>query len=169
VAAAVRQAQDHYEILGVKRSASVEEIRTAYRRAAKKAHPDQGGSNEAFRRLQAAAEFLLAEAQTKSLSGQDATFRAGDRTSVDGDWRELSEALRVRWGLGLGPVTVFAPQKIGLSPFASGTTLNAPAYQWLTRTLGPRGEAWDFHVGDSQTRMFFRRADDARLFKLRYF
>jgi hypothetical protein len=165
----MRGPEDHYEILGVKRSASVEEIRTAYRRAAKKAHPDQGGSNEAFRRLQAAAEFLLAEAQTKSLSGQDTTFRAGDRTSVDGDWRELNETLRARWNLGLGPVTVFAPQKIGLSPFASGTTLNAPAYQWLTRTLGPRGEAWDFHVGGSQTRMFFRRADDARLFKLRYF
>jgi curved DNA-binding protein CbpA len=165
----MRGPEDHYEILGVKRSASIEEIRTAYRRAAKKAHPDQGGSNEAFRRLQMAAEFLLAEAQTKSLLGQDGAFRAGDRTSVDGDWRELNEALRTRWNLGFGPTTVFAPQKIGLSPFASGTTLNAPAYQWLTRTLGPRGEAWDFHVAGEQTRMLFRRADDARLFKLRFF
>jgi hypothetical protein len=163
----MRTPEDHYEILGVKRSASAEEIRAAYRRAAKRAHPDQGGSSDAFRRIQMAAEILLAEAQTKSVTGQDAAFRAGDRTSVDGAWMDVSDGLRTRWGLG--PVTVFAPQKIGLSPFAAGTTLNLPTYQWLTRTVGPRGEAWDFHVADMQTRIFFRRADDARLFKLRFF
>jgi hypothetical protein len=116
-----------------------------------------------------AAEFLLAEVEKRSLTGQDTTFRQGDRTSVDGDWREVSQALSGKWALGLGPVMVFAPQKIGLSPFAAGTTLNLPAYRWLTRTVGPRGEAWDFHVEGSQTRIFFRRADDARLFKLRFF
>ncbi|HEY1447024.1 MAG TPA: J domain-containing protein [Caulobacteraceae bacterium] len=161
--------EDHFEILGLKRSASAEEIRAAYRRAAKTTHPDRGGSNEAFRRVQMAAEFLLAEVEKRSLTGQDTTFRQGDRTSVDGDWREVSQALSGKWALGLGPVMVFAPQKIGLSPFAAGTTLNLPAYRWLTRTVGPRGEAWDFHVEGSQTRIFFRRADDARLFKLRFF
>ena len=161
--------EDHYEILGVTRSASAEEIRAAYRRAAKKAHPDQGGSDEAFRRIQAAAEILLADAEKRSVTGQDTSFRTGDRTSIDGDWRDVSYGLSAKWGLSLAPVTVFAPQKIGLSPFAAGATLNAPAYQWLTRTVGPRGEAWDFHAADGQTRIFFRRGDDARLFKLRFF
>ena len=163
----MRGPDDHHEILGVKRSAGPEEIRAAYRRAAKKAHPDQGGSNEAFRRVQLAAETLLEAAQRRSLSGQDSSFRAGDRTSLDVDWMDVRDDLTARWGRG--PVMVFAPQKIGLSPFAAGTTLNIPAFQWLTRTLGPRGEAWDFHVAGSQTRIFFRRADDARLFKLRFF
>jgi hypothetical protein len=165
----MRGPEDHHEVLGVKRSAGAEEIRAAYRRAAKTTHPDSGGSNEAFRRIQMAAEILLAEAEKRSLTGQDTAFRAGDRTSVDGDWRDVSQALGAKWGLALGPVTVFAPYKIGLSPFAAGTTLNLPAYQWLTRTVGPRGETWDFHVADGQTRIFFRRADNARLFKLRFF
>jgi hypothetical protein len=163
----MRGPDDHHEILGVQRSAGPEEIRAAYRRAAKKAHPDQGGSNEAFRRVQLAAETLLEAAQTRSLSGQDSSFRAGDRTSLDADWMDVRDDLTARWGRG--PVMVFAPQKIGLSPFAAWTTLNIPAFQWLTRTLGPRGEAWDFHIADSQTRIFFRRGDDARLFKLRFF
>jgi curved DNA-binding protein CbpA len=163
----VRGPDDHHEVLGLKRSASTEEIRAAYRRAAKTAHPDQGGSSEAFRRVQRAAEILLEAAQKRGVSGQDQAFRAGDRTSIDGGWMDLRDDLTSRWSRG--PVMVFAPLKIGLSPFAAGTTLNIPAFQWLTRTLGPRGEAWDFHIADEQTRMFFRRADDARLFKLRFF
>lgn len=163
----MRGPDDHYEVLGVKRSASIEEIRAAYRRAAKTAHPDQGGSSEAFQRVQRAAEVLLEAAQKRGAAVQDSTFGAGDRTSVDSDWMDVRDELTSRWGRG--PVMVFAPQKIGLSPFAAGTTLNIPAFQWLTRTLGPRGEAWDFHIADLQTRMFFRRADDARLFKLRFF
>lgn len=160
---------DHFEILGVTRNASAEEIRAAYRRAAKQAHPDRGGSNEAFLRVQKAAEVLLAELQRRGLSKLDPSYSAGDRTSADGSWMDVAEALRSRWGLAFAPVTLFAPLKIGLSPFATATSLNAPAYQWLTRTVGPRGETWDFHVAESQTRMFFRHADDARLFKLRFF
>jgi len=163
----VRGPDDYYEVLGVKRSATVEEIRAAYRRAAKTAHPDQGGSNEAFQRVQRAAEVLLEAAQARGVASQDTAFRAGDRTSVDADWMDVQNELTLRWGRN--PTMVFAPQKIGLSPFAAGTTLNLPAFQWLTRTMGPRGEAWDFHITDIQTRMFFRRADDARLFKLRFF
>jgi hypothetical protein len=63
---------------------------------------------------------------------------------------------------------VIAPQKIGLSPFVTGVSLNPPAYQWLIRKVGPRGQDWDFQTADSVTRLFFRRADDARQFQLRF-
>jgi hypothetical protein len=76
--------------------------------------------------------------------------------------------LKAKWGLLLDPVIVFAPARIGLSPFSSETTLNTPAFNWLTSMVGPRGEAWDFHIADSQTRVFFRRLDDARLFRRRF-
>lgn len=165
----MRADEDYHVILGVTRSASAEEIRAAYRRAAKQAHPDRGGSSEAFRLVRKAADVLLAELQTSGLSNRDPSYRAGDRTSVDGDWMAVSDELTGKWGLAFEPVTVFAPQKIGLSPFATGMGLNAPAYRWLIRTVGARGEAWDFHVAGSVTRIFFRRADDARLFKLRFF
>jgi curved DNA-binding protein CbpA len=161
--------KDYYEILGVTRAAGATEIRAAYRRAAKRAHPDQGGSNEAFVLVQQAAEFLLAELGKRQSGAPETTCRAGDRTSVEGDWTGVADTLRTRWGLAFDPIIVFPPQRIGLSPFATATTLNAPAYQWLLRMVGSRGEAWDFHVGGGVTRIFFRRADDARLFKLRFF
>lgn len=46
---------DYYKVLGVKRAASRDEIRDAYRRLAKERHPDRpGGSQEEFARLQEA-------------------------------------------------------------------------------------------------------------------
>ncbi|HEY2177778.1 MAG TPA: DnaJ domain-containing protein [Caulobacteraceae bacterium] len=164
----MRADEDLYLILGVAKNADVNDIRAAYRRAAKTAHPDQGGSNEAFLRLQRAAELLLAELQTRGLAGAGSAHRAGDRTSAVRDWTEISDELAADWGLPLGPVTIFAPQRLGLTPFVTATSLNLPAYNWLVRTAGPRGEAWDFHIAGALTRIFFRRADDARLFKLKF-
>jgi curved DNA-binding protein CbpA len=162
----VRASDDPFALLGLTRSAGADEIRAAYRRAAKTAHPDKGGSSEAFRRIQMAADLLLSELQTRDPSEPEGAYRDGDRTSAGGDWDEVAGTLRSRWGRS--PIIVFPPAKLGLSPFVTHTTLNAPAYAWLVRTLGPRGEGWDFHVDGSQARLFFRRADDARLFKLKF-
>jgi molecular chaperone DnaJ len=58
--------QNPYEILGVKEGASKEEIKKAYREAAKKYHPDQYGNNplkdlaeEKMRELNEAYEYLM--------------------------------------------------------------------------------------------------------------
>lgn len=51
-------AEDAYTVLGVSRTATEKEILRAYRRAAKRTHPDAGGSDAAFRRVQAAFELL---------------------------------------------------------------------------------------------------------------
>lgn len=48
-----------YEILGVRRDASDDQIKSAYRRRAKTTHPDSGGAPEAFSRVQKAYELLL--------------------------------------------------------------------------------------------------------------
>jgi hypothetical protein len=47
-----------YDVLGVQRSATPEEIRTAYHRAARALHPDVGGSAPAFHRLVIAYQVL---------------------------------------------------------------------------------------------------------------
>ena len=47
-----------YDVVGVGAGASAQEIRAAYRRAARDAHPDLGGSDAAFRRVNAAYEVL---------------------------------------------------------------------------------------------------------------
>lgn len=55
--------RDPYDIVGVTRGASFDEIRAAYRRACKSKHPDMGGSHEAFIELQAAYEWILRDLQ----------------------------------------------------------------------------------------------------------
>jgi curved DNA-binding protein CbpA len=55
-------ATDHYAVLGVQRGASPDEIRTAYRRAARASHPDlhpeDATALERFKRIQVAYEVL---------------------------------------------------------------------------------------------------------------
>ena len=49
---------DLYQLLGIKRGASRDEIRKAYRRKAKTSHPDSGGSVQQFSALATAHEVL---------------------------------------------------------------------------------------------------------------
>lgn len=48
----------HYEVLGVPQNATHDEIKTAYRRAARGTHPDHGGDADEFRRVSLAYETL---------------------------------------------------------------------------------------------------------------
>ncbi|MCC3246441.1 DnaJ domain-containing protein [Methylocystis sp. WRRC1] len=53
--------RDPYDILGVARGASFDEIRAAYRRASKTRHPDLGGTHESMVELNTAYAFVLDE------------------------------------------------------------------------------------------------------------
>ena len=53
--------KDYYEILGVTRNASAQEIKSAYRKLARKYHPDVNkapGAKEKFQKIQNAYEEL---------------------------------------------------------------------------------------------------------------
>ncbi|XP_031278464.1 chaperone protein dnaJ 49 [Pistacia vera] len=57
----IKRNQDYYEILGVERTSSVEEIRKAYRKLSLKVHPDKNkapGSEEAFKKVSKAFKCL---------------------------------------------------------------------------------------------------------------
>lgn len=49
---------DYYDILGISKSATDEEIKTAYRKLAKTHHPDKGGDKNKFQEIQTAYETL---------------------------------------------------------------------------------------------------------------
>lgn len=67
-------ARDHYLVLGLSRGASPEQIKTAYRRCAKRLHPDAcpEGCSEGFREISDAYETLSDETRR---SAYDATLR----------------------------------------------------------------------------------------------
>ncbi len=57
--------QDYYEILGVGKNASADEIKKAFRRLAVEHHPDRGGSEEKFKEVNEAYEVLKDDAKRK--------------------------------------------------------------------------------------------------------
>lgn len=89
--------RDYYEILGVSRSASADEIKRSYRRLAKQHHPDRNPGNP-----EAEAKFKEAQGAYSVLS--DTTKRAEydqfGRAGV-GDWQQRQGGQRVySWGGG---------------------------------------------------------------------
>lgn len=57
--------RDYYEVLGVGKTATAEEIKKAYRKAAVEHHPDKGGDSEKFKEASEAYEVLKDPAKRK--------------------------------------------------------------------------------------------------------
>lgn len=97
---------DPYEVLGVARGASLDQVRAAYRRACKTRHPDMGGSHEAMVELNTAYAFVLGELKRQRQSERDDTAQATPREEAhrgangpdtDRDIDEELENLRRAW------------------------------------------------------------------------
>jgi len=57
--------RDYYEVLGVGKNASADELKKAYRRAAVQHHPDRGGDEAKFKEISEAYEVLKDESKRK--------------------------------------------------------------------------------------------------------
>jgi molecular chaperone DnaJ len=84
-------ARDYYDVLGVSRSADQEEIKRAYRRLARKYHPDvnkEEGAEEVFKEINRAYE-VLSEPETRGR--YDRFGEAGVGSAAGGGFQDLAD------------------------------------------------------------------------------
>jgi len=72
----VTAGKNYYDILGVKKSATADEIKKAFRRLARKHHPDAGGSEEKFKEINEAYE-VLSDTQKRAQYDQYGQYFGG--------------------------------------------------------------------------------------------
>ena len=69
--------KDYYDMLGVSKTATADEIKKAFRKQARKHHPDAGGSEEKFKELNEAYE-VLSDAEKRSQYDQFGQYFGGN-------------------------------------------------------------------------------------------
>lgn len=86
--------RDPYEILGLKKGATTEEIRSAYRKLAKTSHPDlhpgDKAAEERFKEISAAYEFLSDE-ERRARYDRGEIDASGAPRMREGFWRDFAE------------------------------------------------------------------------------
>lgn len=83
--------RDPYDVLGLTRGASLDEIKAAYRRLSKQRHPDLGGSNEAMAELNAAYAFILNEVKAGYQRQQQSETREQTERQAGEAWHDVHE------------------------------------------------------------------------------
>ena len=67
-------AKDYYNVLGVEKTASVEEIKRAFRKLAQTHHPDKGGDPERFKEINEAYQVLSDKEKRQQYDQYGQTF-----------------------------------------------------------------------------------------------
>src|SRR6516165_7226307 len=100
--------RDYYEILGVARTAKEEEIKKAYRKLARKYHPDLNPNNkqseEKFKEIQEAYEVLSDADKRKKYDQLGANWKNGAEFTPPPNWEgfDLNEMFRNAGRTGAG-------------------------------------------------------------------
>src|SRR5262245_47423451 len=123
--------RDPYEVLGVSKAASPEDIKKAYRKLAKKLHPDANKKDP-----KAANKFAELNGAYE-IAGDEEKSKASDRREIDAEGKPRFQGFE---GIGGG--------RPGAGPFGGGRERNFESFTWgpdgFKRTTsrgggGPRG------------------------------
>src|SRR5581483_745689 len=72
-------ASNYYEILGVPKGASADEIKRAYRKLAAEHHPDRGGNSDKFKQINEAYQVLSDSIKRSQYDQYGQTFEQAQR------------------------------------------------------------------------------------------
>src|SRR5690606_34189946 len=126
--------KDYYKIMGVERSASQDEIKRAYRRLARKYHPDvskEPDAEERFKELGEAYEVLSDPEKRAAYDSLGQDWRAGEQFRPPPDWEEhFHFGGGTRTGAGPGDFSDFFESLFGRAGFGPGRTRS---YTFSTR------------------------------------
>jgi curved DNA-binding protein len=136
--------KDYYQVMGVARDASQEDIKRAYRKLARKYHPDvskEKDAEEKFKALQEAHEVLKDPEKRAAYDQLGADWRSGQDFRPPPDWGKGFEFSRGRGGAAPGEFSDFFSELFGeRSPFGgsrgagrSGQRYTAPGQDHFAR------------------------------------
>lgn len=110
--------RDYYEVLGVPRSASAEDIQKAYRKLARTYHPDLNkskGAEERFKEINEANEVLSDPKKRKQYDTLGANWRDGQEFRPPPEWEQRFGG--AQFGFGAGAAGPHAGEENGFSDF----------------------------------------------------
>ncbi|MEX2533007.1 MAG: J domain-containing protein [Nitriliruptoraceae bacterium] len=98
---------DLYDVLGVDRSASADDLKRAYRRKARECHPDAGGNEEQFKSVTHAYEVLSDRSRRARYDqfGDDGTSQARGGGDPFGGFGGINDVIDAFFGQGFGQQT----------------------------------------------------------------
>jgi molecular chaperone DnaJ len=125
--------KDYYDILGVKRAASADEIKRAYRKLAQQYQPDKGGNSERFKEVNEAYQ-VLSDPNKRAQYDQYGTAGPSGPGGFGGGYEDIFRGAGQQSGGGFGDIfesffgqafsQVQAEMQVKLTQALLGDTIN---------------------------------------------